>query len=170
MPRFLTIILFIICTVSSVFGQSVIDSTLNKSVKPINPDKNISILTGINFWGNFYGELGVGVYQNRQSGHHFAGLAYFVSNEIKIDDKILIGPKAGVWIGGGLAFGLNLIYYTDFDESSLRFRPEIGIGMGNVKIVYGYNIPLTNKNFNRINKSNIGIAVMFGVKKIKINP
>lgn len=170
MKGFLTIILFIFCAISPLFGQLEIDSTLNKSVKPINLDKNISILTGINFWGNFYGELGVGVYRNRQSGYHFAGLAYFVSNEIKIDDKILIGPKAGVWIGGGLAVGLNLVYYTDFDESSLRFRPEIGMGLGNVKIVYGYNIPLTNKNFDRINKSNIGIAVMFGVKKIKTNP
>lgn len=67
----------------------------------------------------------------------------------------------------GLAVGANLIYYTDFEQSSLRIRPEIGLGFGRWKVVYGYNIPLTNKDFDGVNNSNIGIALMFGVKKIK---
>jgi hypothetical protein len=30
-----------------------------------------------------------------------------------------------------------------------------------------YNIPLTNRNLEGVNKSNIGIALMFGIKKLK---
>ena len=63
--------------------------------------------------------------------------------------------------------GLNVIYYTDFYQSSLRIRPEIGMGFGRWKVVYGYNIPLTNKRFEGVNKSNIGIVLLFGIKKLK---
>lgn len=50
-----------------------------------------------------------------------------------------MGPKIGVWIGGGMAMGLNLIYYTNFDKNSLVCRPEIGMGIEKFKLVYGYN-------------------------------
>lgn len=66
-----------------------------------------------------------------------------------------------------MAMGLNLIYYTDFGQSSVRIRPEIGIGFDRWKFVYGYNIPLTIKHFDGVNKNNIGIGIFFGVKKIK---
>jgi hypothetical protein len=41
------------------------------------------------------------------------------------------------------------------------------MGFGRWKVVYGFNLPLTNKNFDGVKKSNIGIALMFGIKKIK---
>ena len=83
---------------------------------------------------------------------------------------MVIGPKIGAWIAGGsggMAMGLNLIYYTNFDQSSLRIRPEIGMGFGRFKVVYGYNIPLYNKAFEGINKSNLGIALLFSIKHLK---
>ena len=146
------------------------DSTVNRMRYGVDLERHISILTGFNFWRNFYGELGLAMNQYGRVGNHPAAWAYFISNEIKIDNKILIGPKIGVWAGGGvggMAIGLNVIYYTDFDQSSLRIRPEIGMGFGRWKVVYGYNIPLTNKKFDGVNKSNIGIALLFGIKKIK---
>ncbi len=158
-------------TSSLSYGQTESDSTVSKMRFGVDLERHISVLTGVNLWRNFYGELGLAVNQYGRIGYHPAAWAYFVSNEIKIDNKILIGPKIGVWAGGGvggMAMGLNLIYYTDLTQSSLRIRPEIGMGFGRWKIVYGYNIPLSNRNFEGVNKSNIAIALMFGVKKIKI--
>lgn len=43
----------------------------------------------------------------------------------------------------------------------------IGFGLSSFKIVYGYNISLTNKDFEKINKSNISIMVLLQLKKIK---
>lgn len=130
-------------------------------------DRYLSVLVGYNFWNNHFIELGLAHNQLDIQGHHATGYHYFVSSEFKIDRDLVVGPKVGVWVGGGLGIGLNLIYYTDFDKSALRFRPEIGIGLSRFKIVYGYNISLTNKDFEKINKSNVGLVVLFGIKKVK---
>jgi hypothetical protein len=130
-------------------------------------DKYLSLLVGYNFWNNHFLELGIAHNQLDMQGHHPFGFNYFMSTEIKIDNELVLGPKIGLWASNGLGMGLNLIYYTDLDDSALRFRPEIGIGLSRFKIVYGYNISLTNKDFDKINKSNIGLMVLLGLKKIK---
>ena len=170
MKRPAIILLIILGFISYSFGQTENDSTINEFRYYVSLERHISVLAGFNLWRNYYGELGVALNQYGRVGHHPAAWAFFISNEMKISDKILIGPKIGAWIGGGsggMALGLNLIYYTDFDQSSLRIRPEIGLGFGRWKVVYGYNIPLTNKNFEGVNRSSIGIALMFGIKKLK---
>jgi hypothetical protein len=170
LTRIIAILLLTFGASSFCFAQAERDSTASKIRYGVDLTRHLSVLTGFNFWRNFYGELGLAINQYGRVGHHPAAWAYFVSNEIKIDDKIRIGPKIGAWVGGGaggMAIGLNLIYYTDFDQSSLRIRPEIGMGFGRWKIVYGYNIPLTNRKFEGVDKSNIGIALIFGVKQIK---
>ena len=86
-----------------------------------------------------------------------------LSNELKLNDDFIWGLKAGLWKGGGVGginLGLNLIHYTDFEESTLRFRPEAGIGFGSFRAVYGYNLAITNKDFTSINKHNFGINYM----------
>lgn len=133
----------------------------------VDLEQHISVMSGYTFWRYHYGELGVAYNRYGRVGLHPFSRAYFVSCEMRLDKNVIIGPKVGVWIGGGVAVGMNLIYYTNFNQSSLRIRPEMGIGFGRWKIVYGYNIPLTNKGFEKLNKSNIGVLLMFGVKKIK---
>jgi hypothetical protein len=170
LTRLIAILLLVFGTISFCSGHTENDTAMNKLRYGVILERHISVLTGFNFWRNFNVELGLAINQYGQVGHHPAAWAYFVSNEIKIDNKILIGPKIGVWAGGGvsgMAMGLNVIYYSNFDNSSLRIRPEIGMGFGRWKVVYGYNIPLTNRDFEGVNKSNIGIALVFGVKKIK---
>ena len=164
MPECLFIVIFSMSF--NVFAQSITD-TLSSGNK-ISIEKNLSILGGYNFWNNHFAETGVAINHFRIVGHHPADVAYFISNEIKIDNKLILGPKIGIWFGGGIIWGLNLIYYTDFNQSSLRFRPEIGLGLGQFKFVYGYNIPVTNKNFEGINKNNISIVILFNVKKLKV--
>jgi hypothetical protein len=130
-------------------------------------DKYLSLLVGYNFWNNHFLELGLAYNQLDIQGPHAFGFNYSVSTEIKIDNDLVLGPKVGLWFSNGIGMGLNIIYYTDLDNTALRFRPEIGIGLSRFKIVYGYNIPLTNKDFEKINKSNIGLVVLFGLKKVK---
>jgi len=100
-------------------------------------------------------------------GPHAFGFNYFVSTEIKVGNDLLLGPKIGLWFANGIGIGLNVIYYTDLDSSSWRFRPEFGIGLSRFKIVYGYNIALTNKDFEKVGKNNIGVMVLLGLKKIR---
>lgn len=131
--------------------------------------RRISILSGYNFWASHYLEFGIAKNQYRKVGAHPFTSASFLSTEIRIDNSFLIGPKIGAWMSGGmsgLAMGVNLIYYTDFAQESLRLRPEMGIGVGKWKVVYGYNIPLTNGSFEAVNRSNIGIVCLIGVRKI----
>ena len=78
-----------------------------------------------------------------------------------------MGLKAGFWIGNGYNLGINIINYSDFKESALRFRPEIGFGFGIFRIVYGYNLVLTNKDFTGINNHNFGLNVMIDLRKLK---
>ena len=168
--RITVFLLLAFCFICKSYGQSSSDSTPTKPIYYAELEKHISILVGYNFWKHHFAELGLAVNQYGRVGHHPSAWAYFISSELKFDQKLLIGPKIGTWIGGGvggMAMGLNLIYYTDFDQSSLRIRPEIGMGFGRFKVVYGYNIPLYNKAFEGINKNNLGIALLFSIKHLK---
>ena len=80
----------------------------------------------------------------------------------------MIGTKAGFWAAeqaGGL--GLSAIYYTDFESGAWRLRPEAGIGLSRFKITYGYNIPLTNKSFEKVNRNNICLNILIGIKEVR---
>jgi hypothetical protein len=132
--------------------------------------KDLTIITGYQIQKNHFAEIGIGIMKDGVVGHHPSTLIYGLSNELKLSSNFIWGLKAGVWMGGGVAGmnrGLNLINYTDFQENSLRFRPEIGMGFGVFRIVYGYNFAITNKDFNRINKHNFGLNIMLKIKTLK---
>ena len=136
----------------------------------VDLERHISILTGYNGWTYGFAELGIAINQYGRIGQHPAAWAFFLSDEIKTDKNIIHGPKIGAWAGGGaggMALGINLISYMCPDYPALCIRPEIGMGFGRFKVVYGYNLPLTNIHVQGLNASNLGIAYMFGIKKIK---
>jgi len=164
--KLLTIGLILIATQS--YSQSN-DSTQNFAIR--NGDKYLSLLFGYNGWTNNFGELGLAKNQLNEVGPHPLGWTLFASTEFKLSThETIIGPKIGVWAGGGVglvAVGLCTIYYTDFDKGTWRLRPEIGFGLDRFKLVYGYNIPLTNKEFDKINESNISLTVLLQIKKMK---
>lgn len=146
-----------------ISAQSAIDST--------KTDKKLSVLTGINFWENsLFAEAGLAKYKNSTDVHHPFSSAYFISTEVNLltGKNFIIGPKIGGWISGGaggIALGTSIIYYTDFKNSNLYFRPEIGFGLMRMKIVYGYNVRLTKNNLTGIPKSNIGIIYLLPLKE-----
>jgi hypothetical protein len=169
MKNLLLLILTILITPSLGFGQSgslTVDDSIHHQyyIK-----KDLTLITGYQIQKNHFAEIGIGIMKDGVVGHHPSTLIYGISNELKISNDFVWGLKAGLWLGGGVAgmnLGLNLINYTDFNENSLRFRPEIGMGFGVFRIVYGYNLAITNKNFVGINKHNFGLNIMLKLKTL----
>ncbi|WP_196888829.1 hypothetical protein [Aureivirga sp. CE67] len=132
--------------------------------------KSWAITTGYQIYDYNFIEIGIARMNDSFEGYHRSTLIYNLSNEFKLSDDFLWGLKAGVWIGGGNAgmnLGLNLVNYTDFKENSICLRPEIGIGFSNFRIVYGYNLAMTNNDFNKINTHNIGLNILFDFKVLE---
>jgi hypothetical protein len=127
--------------------------------------KEFSLLTGLNQGAYSFADIGLAINEYGSFRHPFAA-AYFVSSEVKMGKDVIIGPKIGVWMGGGYVVGLNLIYYTDFMKGSFVFRPEIGIGIQKAKLVYGYNWKW-KKSFNGIDEHIISLAYCFRLKNMK---
>lgn len=132
-------------------------------------EKRFGLLAGYNFWHYHYVEIGASYsYLSVLDRAYPYAWATFVSTEIFINKIPIFGFKAGGWVSGtaaGLAVGANAIYYTDFDDGSFQLRPELGFGVGPIKIVYGYNFPITNRNFGRTNSHNISLAFLVPLKK-----
>ncbi len=121
----------------------------------------IRLLIGYSLGKYSYAEVGIAKLKSELQGYHLFSSAYVVATEILIANKLVIGPKIGVWASGGtsgLAMGLNMIYYTNFKNGIFVFRPEIGIGVNSVKVVYGYNMRLQQKVFDKVNKNIVGFA------------
>lgn len=128
------------------------------------PRTQLAALIGYNLQKNSFAEIGIGMYQRGWIDYFPFLSSVSISDEIRIGNKFIMGPKIGSFFNifsMPVGFGLNLIDYTDFETTALRFRPEIGLGLQGTRIVYGYNIPITNSNFGNINTHNFGIVVMF---------
>lgn len=129
--------------------------------------KELTIITGYQLQKNHFAEIGIGIMKDGVVGYHPSTLIYGLSNELKLSNDFIWGLKAGLWMGGGMNIGLNLVNYTDFQENSLRFRPEVGIGFGIFRMVYGYNLAIINKGFDGINTHNFGLNIMLKLKRLK---
>ena len=103
-----------------------------------------------------YVEFGIGKSKDRLLGHHPLTSGLYLSSELKIDvNKVIIGPKIGAWASGGVApisIGGSFIYYDNISSpevGTLRLRPEVGIGLFNLRAFLGINIPILNYNSSR---------------------
>ncbi|WP_028978209.1 hypothetical protein [Sporocytophaga myxococcoides] len=133
-------------------------------------ERHIALVTGINVHKNFFAEAGIAIKDNGVAGHHPITRVLALTSEFKFTDKFIYAPKAGVWLGGGASgmnLGINLIYYSDSEKGTLRCRPEIGLGFDAFRVVYGYNIAITQKNFQNVNKHNFCLNFLINLKKIK---
>lgn len=131
--------------------------------------KELCIYTGYGAWKNHFGEVGIGIGTFRNVSHHpFSWLCHFGS-EVQIKQNGFIGPKLGAYLAGGaagLALGLQTIYYTNFKISTLSIRPEIGIGVWRLKLAYGYNFFLYNRDI-RLESHRVSIGFAWGIADIK---
>ena len=126
--------------------------------------EDISLLLGYHQGDHGFADIGI-AWNKYGINRHPYSLDYFISNEIRIGNKTVIGPKVGIWVGAGFATGLNMIYYTDFHQGSLVLRPEFGLGIEKAKLVYGYNIRF-NSSFNAINRHLVGLTWCLTIKRL----
>lgn len=76
------------------------------------------------------------------------------------DDELMIGPKIGYEITAGLiGIAADATYYTDFESDSFVFTPRAGISiMGFANLFYGRNIPLSDFQFDVIDKNRFSLV------------
>lgn len=161
-------LLFIFTTASILVHGQVTDSIKHK--QEIILDRSLNLLTGLSFNKYIFAEVGLSKNSTTLMDYHSYSDGYFVSSEIRIGDKFIIGPKIGIWASGGssgLSMGLNMIYYTNFNKGSLIFRPEIGIGQERFKFVYGYNAILTKYKLGGINRNLGSIVYLIKFRTLK---
>lgn len=156
-------ILFITCA-AYVFNCEAQNDSTSASFK--NSFK--SVFVGYNFKKQHYFELGFMSVKDIGSGHHPFGIVKSISSEIKINPSVVFGPKLSLWAYGGssiIAMGINAIDYFDTNgNNSFVFRPDIGVGVFGIKIVYGWNIPLLKSEALSIEKSQFTIQVPLKIK------
>lgn len=161
MKRVLALLISIL-VIPTTQGQSVkyTDSTTGSSYD----NRGISLLAGYN--QGYYGFAELGVAANKYTTCPFPmAIACFASSEIKVNDPKTIGPKVGIWMTVfAFSAGLNFIYYTDFHKNTFVFRPEIGLGVGPAKVVYGYNARITS-SLEGINRHQLGIAYCLRLRR-----
>ena len=130
--------------------------------------KFIGLVAGYNHHKNRLPEIGLLLHSVTFPRCGFPVSTFWIlSNEFRISDDPIWGLKLGAGMSSGISLGLNLIRYTDFEESSVKFRPEVGLGGTNARVVYGYNFHVINNDFSRINKHNFTLQIMFNLKKVK---
>lgn len=151
---FILMLIFSVKSFSQINDSIAVSDSIQTEIN-VKEQNSFGIITSFYLGKYSYGEVG---FSYSKYVHGLFGIHHFISSEFKLGDKFVMGPKIGVWVGSGMAFGLNAIYYTDFDDDALIFRPEIGFGIGGLKVIYGYNWNLTNRDFELINSHIFGIA------------
>ncbi len=76
----------------------------------------------------------------------------------------VIGYKAGMWMKRGrinLTYGINLVYFTDFDKSRYGIGPSIGFRLLGFHLVNGYNFLVGNKELTKVNNLYISLRYYF---------
>lgn len=126
----------------------------------VHEKKNFSLLTAYNFGREDYAEFGFALNNIKRVRSNDRFNAFFISTEWRVRQSFVMAPKIGCWVGNGLGAGINAMYYTDFkNDGAIRLRPEVGFAFEGMKLVYGYNIPITNSTYSAISKHMVSLAV-----------
>lgn len=118
------------------------------------------LTVGVDFSRYLYGEIGY--YRSdiwELGGFPTLSTTMIYGAEFSNFDKFVVAPKIQGRIHAYF-FNASLtgLYYTDLEgRSTIRLRPEIGVGLWNLDINYGYNIGIYSNDFSRFNKHVIGI-------------
>ncbi len=98
------------------------------------------------------------------------GKGYSISTEHYVNRNYIIAPKIAVFSNlWGINLGVAGVWYFDMEKNnSFRIRPEIGIGSGNFKLTYAFNMAITNKDMRNVSKHMVsGIYFINFNKKAK---
>lgn len=88
----------------------------------------------------------------------------------QINDPILAPKIQGRFHAYFFNASLSALCYTDFKKGyAIKLRPEIGIGLWNFDINYGYNMGIYKDNFDRANKHLISIKYYLKLHRKVLN-
>ncbi|WP_299623593.1 hypothetical protein [uncultured Tenacibaculum sp.] len=168
MKNILTL-LFLICCIISSFSQ------VEKKSRDYGYFKSLNINAGYNYsFGNATDKdfhlLDLGVNKSVYGGRHGGGYQYGIGTEIGLNtNDFIIGPKiSGTLYYQFLAFGAELISYTNFDNWTVRFVPFIGIGGEKFKLTINPHVILSNKNFKPVNSAILNFSINFSLNRKKM--
>lgn len=114
-----------------------------------------------------YGFAEIGVGRNQYgSNHHPYDIAYYIGTELRVDRPGLMGVKAGAYVDGGFAMGVQLIQYFDGPDHCTVLRPEMGIGFFKFKLTYAYNVRLTSPRIDGVNTHMLNLSYAFRLKRL----
>ncbi len=90
--------------------------------------------------------------RDREWGGAYSGWGTLAAAfELRTSDKLMLASKLS-WFNTRWMFlwGASMLYYSDFDDGSLVFRPQLGLSLGypgKIRLTVGYNAPLINTSF-----------------------
>ena len=97
--------------------------------------------------------------------HHPYSLGYHVGVEARVDRPERYGVKAGVFLMGGAAFGLQVVQYFH-DGGITVLRPELGVGLQKVKLTARYDIRLAGDDPGGMNTWSVGLSHAFRLVRL----
>jgi hypothetical protein len=163
------------------FGQSGDSSGTIADQRPFFFDViSTEVLVGINWLSDFrednrenvlrFGEVGISRSIHSYGRHGPVSFGILLSEEFYTGKENLFGTKLGAYMHYLFDIGFSMVYYTDFKKGTFKLRPEMGVGVGGVRIVIGFNVPAINsKALEELKRKNAQITIqgMFPVKKKK---
>lgn len=159
---------FFILLFFKIWGQTDSAEISNTNYLESTTHKRLDLLLGYQFSSNHFAEIGLKKVIHKTKGSSLRHTVFEISNEFKTNDDFIWGLKTGLNISGGCAgsyLGLNLVNYTDFDNYSLRLRPEAGLSFGNIVLFYGYNAEILDNDLEGISDHIFGIKIYFNLNK-----
>ena len=104
-------------------------------------------------------------------GRHASLFTLSAGSDLGINTSdLLIGPRIGALFGYGVLFiGIDLAYYTDFEQGTLRLIPSIGMGYQQFRISINPHVRITNSNFEPIDRGHANLTIkLFRFKRRKM--
>jgi hypothetical protein len=123
--------------------------------------KERGVALGINYAPYLFAE--VGHYRSGALPLLSSSLTY--GSEFSYLDGVVVAPKMEGRVHV-LFFNASLasLWYTDFSSSSLKLRPEIGLGSHRIGLNYGYTATLVNQDFTKFNRHLISLRYYVPVR------
>lgn len=151
----------------SVVGASAGAQVADSSWAPrrsIHHDE-LTLLTAYHQGRYGFAELGIGrsIYG---ATHHPYGMGFHAGAELRLDRPELRGLKAGVYVTGGFAMGVQYIHYMEEGHAMEVIRPEYGIGLFKGKITYAYNVRLTKPRIDGVSTHMVSFSYAFRLKRL----
>ncbi|MFL5730578.1 MAG: hypothetical protein ACJ75J_13915 [Cytophagaceae bacterium] len=134
--------------------------------------KERGLTLGANYSRYFFGEIGhYRSYVWEAGGFPTLSTLMSYGSEVAYLDKLVAGPKIQARMHAYIFNGsISSILYTDFKNGyCVKLRPELGIGLWNFDLNYGYNFGIVKNEFDQVNRHIITFRYYLRLKRKFLN-